>query len=294
MPPFLDTIRIKAAKGVVLAADIGGPQSSPLIILAHGAGQTRQSWRKTAESLLEMNYQVINLDLRGHGESDWAGRYDLEAFAEDLLGVVKRYGRPAALVGASMGGSASLLAAAQCPCRVAALVLVDIAPRQETAGIARVIEFMGRYAKAGFGSLEEAADAVAAYNPRRPRRVKPEGLRKNLRLRNDGRYYWHWDPKFLEGKKPGANFTKLRAAAKKVRCPVLLARGSLSDVVSKASVDEFRELIPHLEVAETQNAGHMVSGDRNDAFLEGLCSFIRRHVPPNGAAFCEAPFGNEP
>ena len=83
----------------------------------------------------------------------------------------------------------------------AGLVLVDVAPRLEQEGIERIAEFMLGNLD-GFADLEEVADAVAAYNPHRPRPKDLSGLRKNVRQRDDGRWYWHWDPPFLLGGSP--------------------------------------------------------------------------------------------
>ena len=76
-----------------------------------------------------------------------------------------------------------------------ALVLVDIVPRIEVDGVEKIGAFMGA-APTGFESLEEVADAVAAYQPHRKRPSNIEGLRRNVRLAEDGRLYWHWDPAF--------------------------------------------------------------------------------------------------
>jgi len=77
----------------------------------------------------------------------------------------------------------------------AALVLVDIAPRIEAGGVDRIQAFMTRNPD-GFGSLQEVAEAIASYQPHRARPRNLDGLGKNVRLGPDGRYRWHWDPRF--------------------------------------------------------------------------------------------------
>lgn len=271
------SIKLEASGGVCLAADVAGPPDGAPVILAHGGGQTRQSWDKAVAALAADGYHATNLDLRGHGESDWAAEYGLRAFADDLAAVCRRQSRPPVLVGASLGGLASLLVAGREPALVAALVLVDVAPQVELAGAQRIRDFMLRHAETGFADLDEAADAVADYAPHRPRPTSAEGLRKNLRLRADGRYYWHWDPKFLQGERGiGLDPDEMDAAAGAVHCPVLLVRGALSDVVSHRSVAALREGIPQLEYIETAGAGHMVAGDRNEVFLRDLQGFLKR------------------
>jgi pimeloyl-ACP methyl ester carboxylesterase len=105
-------------------------------------------------------------------------------------------GHPPVLVGASAGGIAILLAMGQCPDAARGLVLVDIAPRIEPAGAGRVIGFMAAHA-GGFDQLRDVHEALVAYNPRQARPFDPEALGRNVRLRNDGRWYWHWDPQVV-------------------------------------------------------------------------------------------------
>jgi non-heme chloroperoxidase len=131
----------------------------------------------------------------------------------------------------------------------------------------------------GFASVDAAADAVAAYNPRRRRPGNPAGLLKNLRLNADGRYYWHWDPRLMSGESAAA-LQIFREIGEGVRAsvpvPTLLVRGAASDVVSDAAVAEFREVMPHVEVFDVAHAGHMVAGDSNDEFNGAMLEFLAR------------------
>jgi pimeloyl-ACP methyl ester carboxylesterase len=253
-------------------------------VLLHGGGQTRYSWHGAMRDLVAEGYHVVNLDARGHGESDWApdGNYSLEAMSADLLAVIATLRSRPALVGASMGGACSLYAVGNQPAPVAsALVLVDVTPRVSSEGAAKISAFM-RARPEGYASLEEAADAVAAYNPHRPRPRDVSGLRKNLRLRDDGRWHWHWDPNFLrnpEGLEPPQFVRKLLEAAQRVHVPTLLVRGLQSDIVTEEGIAEFKRALPGLEVYDVLGAGHMVAGDRNDAFNRGVIKFLRRHIP---------------
>jgi pimeloyl-ACP methyl ester carboxylesterase len=130
--------------------------------------------------------------------------------------------------------------------------------------------------------LEEAVDAVANYNPNRPRSADPSGLQRNLRRRDDGRLYWHWDPRLVP---PNIDDDLLAMADIMHRLsaiegvPILLVRGSSSDVVSVESAAEFHRALPGAEILEVPAAGHMVVGDRNDEFNAGVHAFLSRHFP---------------
>ncbi len=143
----------------------------------------------------------MTVDLRGHGESDWSadGDYRVTTFAGDVLEVLRGLPPQPVLVGASLGGFTSMLLAGELsPDAVRAVVLVDIVPNMDPSGATRIHGFMYDRMTSGFASLDEVADAIQEYNPHRPRPTDFDGLRTNLRER-DGRWYWHWDPKFIDG-----------------------------------------------------------------------------------------------
>lgn len=272
----------RSADGTQIVAGILGEPGQPTVILAHGGGQTRHSWNGAMRALAARGYRVINYDGRGHGDSGWSpdGLYTLPLRAQDMRAVVEDLSGPVTLVGASMGGATAMYLVSE-GYRPAALVLVDIVPRPEPVGVDRIIAFMRGHPN-GFASLEEAADAVAAYNPDRPRPSDPSGLRRNLRLGEDGRLRWHWDPKMVLR----SNETERREVeailpdlAKARNVPTLVVRGLHSDVVGEAGIAHFRTIMPQLEVFDVPGAGHMVAGDRNDAFNAGIFEFVNRHMP---------------
>jgi len=272
------------ADGVTLRADARGDPSAPTVLFLHGGGQTRHAWGGTAEALARDGRCAISLDLRGHGESDWATGdlpYRLERFAADLRAVIAQLAAPPALVGASLGGLTSLLAIGEAETPIAsAAVLVDIAPRIEPAGAQRIASFMvGR--PDGYASLEEVADAIADYTQHRSRPRDLASLQKNLRLGADGRYYWHWDPRFMgpDGPAEIAHRERLFAAARGLALPTLLVRGRESDILSDEGVREFLSHLPNAQYVDVGGAGHMVAGDRNDAFTEAVRAFLARTAP---------------
>ena len=271
-----------------LVADTWGDPAAPAVLLAHGGGQTRHAWGDTARRLADQGKYAVALDLRGHGESDWdkQARYDFQHYANDLQEVVAQLKqqstcKPAA-VGASLGGISSLIAHhLQQQQLFSELVLVDITPRVEMEGLGRIRDFMLEHAEQGFASLEEAANFVASYTPNRKRSNNTDGLKKNLRLGEDGRYRWHWDPKFFarrpDQKREGfARFTLMEEAAKALAIPTLLVRGKVSDLVSPEGAKEFLGLVPHAEFVDIDEAGHMVAGDKNDIFSSAVIEFLCR------------------
>lgn len=274
-------------EGVQIAGDRFGDPDGPLVVLQHGGGQTRHAWRGVGETLGQQGYNVVSLDARGHGDSEWAsdGNYERDIMVADLVRVLEQIdGGPPILVGASMGGNTSLAALGEGSVEGAALVLVDIAPRIRSSGTRKIGEFMNQRPN-GFDSLEQVAEAIANYQPHRKRPRNLDGLAKNIRLGDDGRYYWHWDPAFR--RRPHMSTEELRArthrledASRSLTIPTLLVRGGLSDVLDEDGAQAFLALVPHAEYVNVADAAHMVAGDRNDVFGERVIEFLTRTVPP--------------
>ncbi len=279
-------VRFEGFEGIHLVADVWGNDGDWPVLLMHGGGQTRHAWGTTAEALSKSGWRAVSLDLRGHGDSEWAlnGDYSFTAYSADCLAVIDRLGRPPVLVGASLGGVTALLAEGASDRVVSSgLVIVDITHRTNPEGIRRIREFMAS-GLGGFATLEEAASAIAAYTPNRRQRMNPAGLMKVLRQRRDGRWHWHWDPRFLEEGRtevPRPEFeTLFQTAMANVRVPTLLVRGLLSDVVTEEGVEEFVRSIPGAKVVDVGGAAHMVAGDQNDAFSQAVIEFLERDIRP--------------
>lgn len=273
--------------GLTLAADHWtAPPATPsrgTAILLHGVGQTRHSWHHTAARLAEHGWTALTLDARGHGDSDWAHPHDytVDHLVDDLVHITGTLNDTPVLIGASMGGITALLAHADHTI-ARALVLVDIAPQINPAGAARILDFMTRH-RDGFATLNEAAAAIAAYNPHRTRPATTHGLRKNLRQHHDGRWRWHWDPQLLQFISNTAALTdlttRMNTAAQQITIPTLLIRGELSDIVNHDSVDRLLHHIPTAHTTTVTNTAHMVAGDDNDIFTNHLIDFLNHLLP---------------
>ncbi|MEE4361037.1 MAG: alpha/beta hydrolase [Pseudomonadales bacterium] len=279
----MDRIEFEVEPGLLLVGDRLGTRSSPTaptVLLAHGGGQTRGAWGGTAQALAAAGHRAIMLDLRGHGESGWAphGDYATARFAADLVAVARCLEGPVVLVGASLGGLAGMLAEGElAPGTFSRMVFVDVAPQLEPEGVAGIVGFMRAHLDEGFATLDDAADAIERYLPQRRGRRNPEGLRRNLRLGADGRWRWHWDPRFMapSASPQGTDHRdRLERALASIEVPVLLVRGRMSELVSEAGVAAFLRCAPHGKVVDVAGAGHMVAGDRNDAFTDAVVEFI--------------------
>jgi pimeloyl-ACP methyl ester carboxylesterase len=273
-----DVCSFQSADGLPLALETRGVRQAPSVLFAHGFGQTRHAWARSAQTLADAGFHTITVDMRGHGQSGRLadGDYHLEQFLDDLLRVARSLDAPPVLVGASMGGLLGLALAGEIsPPPFRALVLVDITPRWESKGIARMLGFMRAHPH-GFADYDEAVAAVAAYMPHRTRAKRAHELEPLLRRGEDGRLRWHWDPALLDTvAHEGERYQpRLLEAARRIEVPVLLLSGGRSDVVSRETISEFMQLLPHAQHVQLPQATHMLAGDANDAFTEAIRHFI--------------------
>jgi pimeloyl-ACP methyl ester carboxylesterase len=275
--PFFEAVRLVSGDQLNLAGTLAGGSGAP-VLLAHGFGQTRQSWSGAQERLADSDYASLAFDMRGHGQSDRNApdnAYAADQFISDMVTCAERLGRHPVLVGASMGGLIGLLTQSRHQL-FSALVLVDVTPRWEAAGTQRIHAFMTANPN-GFDSFEHASEVIANYLPHRRQRKTPAQLAHLLHRDQQDRLRWHWDPRLLSEFIAGSeNFRDVLAqAASTIDVPVLLISGGRSDLVSDDTVRHFLDLVPHAQHVCLPEATHMVAGDDNDAFTDSLLSFLR-------------------
>ena len=274
-------------RGPLALEHFSGDDTRPPLLFAHGFGQTRLAWRRAAAQLATKGFHGTAFDARGHGESHWnppQQAYQLEQFIDDLVGLADAHHTPPVLVGASMGGLLGMFSQGRRdPPPFSALVLVDITPRWEVAGVARILDFMTAHPE-GFSELKEAADAIASYLPHRQQRKSPADLEKLLVRHPDGRWHWHWDPRLIDsiGRSGEDQQEDLLDAARRIRVPTLLVSGGRSELVNQTHVEEFLSLVPHAQHVCLPEATHMVVGDDNDAFTRTILDFLV--ALPSGSA----------
>ena len=275
------TERLTTPSGITLEFDLWGKIKRDAILLLHGGGQTRHSWNATAEKITQVDGCAITMDLRGHGDSDWShgGDYELSDFSEDVAFLIDTLEIQPSLVGASLGGLVGIyLEGRYSPGSISALVLVDIVPNINVLGAEKIKDFMLEHSKTGFTSLSEVSDILSEYNPHREKSSDLEGLKKNLRKRGE-KWFWHWDPLFISSERGKENPDMrnpelLNELCSNISVPLLLVRGKLSDLVTDIQVREFLERFPEASFADVGGAGHMVVGDKNDAFANEVIEFL--------------------
>jgi len=277
-------IRFQTDEEITIVADaFGNPDHDPVLLL-HGGGQTRHSWKQSGVKIAEKGWYVLALDARGHGDSSWSKKlnYNFDYIAQDLHFLIQTLTKKPVLIGASMGGISSMMVLSQFPTIAKALILVDVSPKMEKKGVDRIFEFMGSKPE-GYKSLEEVRAAIANYLPHRKNTGSLNGLKKSLRKLPNGNYGWHWDPAMLKvwssltsHRNPGEFEGLFNGVLQNLAMPGLLVRGGISDVVSKEAVKELLAIAPNLQFVDIKDAGHMIAGDSNDIFTDALLAFLQQ------------------
>ncbi|HET6474388.1 MAG TPA: alpha/beta hydrolase [Pseudomonadales bacterium] len=251
------------------------PNAQALVLL-HGYTGHARSWDALARTL-SPRYRVLALDQRGHGQTDWAPRdqYDTSEMITDLEAFVAALElENFALLGLSMGGLVSIGYAGKRPPQLAKLVIVDIAPEIDVAGLERIRAGVVR--NDVFASRDEAVARAREDNPIPPMEHLRHRVEYSLMRRSDGRYTYRYDPALRDPTNPrkGIPADEGWKLVAKIAVPTLLVRGEVSDILSRGVAARMAETIPDCRLVEVAGSGHPVPLDKPDAFAAALGGFL--------------------
>ncbi|MDX2223764.1 MAG: alpha/beta hydrolase [Rhodospirillaceae bacterium] len=247
--------------------DYAGPADARFTVICI-PGLTRNARDfETVAPHLAARYRVLCVSLRGRGPSDYAKdpmSYQPPTYVRDMMALFKHFGlKRAALVGTSLGGLVSILLGAVMPTKVLGIVLNDIGPDIDPAGLTRIAGFVAR----GYAgpSWDAAADALQALDGKLfPDYTRDDWLamaRKRFRQADDGTIHHNYDiniaKPFGDAAKAGAAATSLWPFyARLAGIPVLAVRGVMSDVLAPATFAKMKTVLPHIEQCTVPQRGH--------------------------------------
>ena len=268
-------MKVELANGQVIAYDRTGVSGIP-IVLMHGLSGYRESYASTIEHLHEQiesgSFQVFAVDLRGHGESSWAtlDTYDAVSYSQDIaLFIETVVGRPAVVVGHSLGGVVSATLAQHRPDLVCATLLED-PPLNEGDPVRRnasPVAAIFPKVVAGIRALQARnapSSDYALFIP--PGEIDFERRCQKLQ---------HWDPSTMEAAADGIVWKDFNPVGQVV-CPVTIVRAdpALDAVCWPEDATAFVRSNPHAVVIEIPGAGHLVRATQPDAYFAALDAFL--------------------
>ena len=262
-----------------IAYDLTG--EGPLVVLAHGMGDSRHSYRFVVPALVDAGYRVANVDLRGSGESStgWTG-YSRTDIAGDLVALVRHLGGPAVVVGQSISGGAATIAAATAPDLIVGLAELAPFTRKQSVDLRGLLT--QKIHRAGTvqlakvmmtGSLGAWLKYLDLAIPSKPADWTAERARIEAALSQ---------PERMKVLRAMTKTSPADAGAQleNVRCPVLVVEGSADPDWADPRAEGERVLadLPDGlgELAVIDGAGHYPHTETPDALVSLLLPFLAR------------------
>ena len=262
-------MRIALGGNGVFAQDGGHAHEAgkPFVVLVHGAGMDHTVWQQQSRYLAHHGWNVLAVDLPGHGASDGAPLDSVEALADWVAALLDATGiAEAALVGHSLGALTALEAAARHPGKVAKLALLGVTPTMPVhddllsaaeSGDPLAVELIVGW---GFGKRAHKGGNVAP-----------------------GIWMTGGGGRLLEHAPPGVLGTDLAAAnayaggldaAAKVSCPTLLLLGAADRMTPVRGAAPLQSAIADCRTVVLPDAGHMMMIEAPRATLRALIGFL--------------------
>ena len=253
-----------------------GPADAPPVVLLHGITGHARVWDHLAERLAP-RHRVLVLDQRGHGDSDPApdDDYRVGTMADDVAAFVGslRLDR-FALLGHSMGGRIAIKYAADHAARLERLVIVDIGPDINLAGLQRVRDMMAN-APERIESEEWAVEYIRRTNPLQDVDLLRQRVHHGLKRLADGELTWKYAKGLRDMMREGRrDAVDLWEPLPRIPCPTLIVRGAESDILSAEVAKKMAERLPDGRVVEIAGAGHTVPADRPEEFVRQIRAFL--------------------
>lgn len=259
-PPPIERRFVEVEPGRQVSAVVWHPGAEPELVLVHGGAQNAHTWDTVA---LALDRPLVAVDLPGHGHSGWRRdhAYSPQANADDLaVALAQLVPRARPVVGMSLGGLTSIALAARHPHLVERLALVDVTPGVDHEKAEPIIAFIS--GPETFASFDEILERTVQFNPTRSVSSLRRGVLHNAKENPDGSWTWRWDPHHFQSAGGLTKLAELWDDLDRLEVPVLLARGSLSPVVSDDDVAELLRRRPGARVEVVEGAGHSIQGDR--------------------------------
>ena len=264
---------------------VWGDEANPPLLLIHGNRDHARTWDQVAVRLKD-EYCVYAVDLRGHGDSQWAvgGQYSLPEFVLDIAMLGRELDRnPLTVVGHSLGGAVALEYSGVFPQFVQKVVAIEgLGPRvgEPTPASARMRSWIGHLQEFDqrkprrYKAIEDAVQRMREENPHLSPEMAQHLTIHGMHTNDDGTRSWKFDNYVRLHSPYEFNIAEAREHWNQIRCPTLLVRGSES-WASDPEADGKATAFHHCESVLVKDAGHWVHHDQLEAFMSVLWRFLR-------------------
>jgi pimeloyl-ACP methyl ester carboxylesterase len=250
-----------------------GGRGLPVVLLHGGSAHAR--WWDFVVPHLGPELHALALDLRGHGDSEWAtdGAYRLTDYANDVAKMIEELSldRPA-LVGHSLGSFVALRYAVDHPRDLSALVMIDGRASFDSSG-SRYMRLLGMLSPARYTALDQA---VARFRLLPKETIATPDVFRHVARMSFRESAGRWTTKFDRASLAGHEPFDLENRLAELEFPVLFVRGELSPVVSAATLERLAAACREAQVAEIAGCHHHVPIDRPDLLGREIRSFLQR------------------
>ena len=264
------------------ARDYSHPEPRATVLCMHGLTRNSADFANICAALHD-DYRLIAVDQRGRGLSEYDPdpvNYNARVYVRDMLTLLDHLGvNRVAAIGTSMGGVISMVLGATSPQRLRGVVLNDIGPAIDPAGLDRIRAYVGQLPPVS--TWDQAAAQVHEMNASMfPDYGEADWLalaRNGYRENEDGMPVPAYDPAVSESLRQSNVMVDLWPAFDAMSgLPMLVVRGATSDILAPECVAEMRQRRPDLTAVEVPNRGHAPMLDEAEAatairtFLDGL------------------------
>lgn len=262
--------------------DWGDSRTRDAMVMVHGFAETKLVWQDVAPEMAR-EHRVIAYDQRGHGNSERASDndYSRSSQVEDLASLIDGLGlRSVILVGHSMGGANAICYAAEHPDTVTAMVIIETAPEILRTGL----ETMRRLVTVSdeFTNLDQVIDIYRRHYPYSTVEQLERRVKSTMTVTEDGGYTWDFDIAFRDSMMrppdpdPGQRrLNDLWECVDRVQCPVMIVRGSETDMLSPEAIQRLQRRIIGSRVSLIEDAGHAVPTDQPSALSLNIREFLQ-------------------
>ncbi|MGO4955835.1 alpha/beta fold hydrolase [Luteococcus sp. Sow4_B9] len=245
------------------------------VVFVHGLFGQGKNFTAVAKAVQDLATCTL-VDLPNHGRSDWTETIDYPQMAEALARVLEEIGRPACLVGHSMGGKVVMRTALDHPELVDRLMVVDISPAVGLgSSFGPLFEAMQALP---LGSLESRRDADRLLSEGIPNDTVRGFLMQNLRHEqgDDGARHWRWQMNLdLLERELERGISDWPESSKVYDGRVLWVAGEKSNYVREDAAPTMRRLFPRYVQVTIKGAGHWVHSEQPEAFIATLRHFLQ-------------------